>query len=378
MKKALKNVLWVTSWYPNRHHSTLGNFIQRHAIAASHYANITLVAVIASSQQTFSWATSDTQNGQLREIIVYYPKWMRHFGSQWALRSLLKRMKNERVNYDVVHGHVLLSSWWMIKVASGIFNTPTVLTEHWAGFHHEGESQLPGWKKKGMKSVGQSLSFALPVTKHLGERMKSGGYIKDYSVIGNVVDTKLFVPRESGKSKDFCQFIHVSTLHDKQKNVTGILDVCAALKEINANFHLEIIGDGATTPYIDYAKQLGIYPKYVSIKGEQTLDTIARRMRESEVLVLFSNYENFPCVIVEAWASGIPVIATDVGGIAEHLTDKMGSCIDAGDRVSLQNSMLYMIENHQSYDRNTLRKYAKEHFSEEAIGKQFLNIYTAC
>jgi glycosyltransferase involved in cell wall biosynthesis len=378
MKKALKNVLWVTGWYPNRHHSTLGNFIQRHAMAASLYTNITMVAVIASSQQIFRWTITESQNGRLREIILYYPEWMRHFGSRWALRSLLKRMKKDGAAYDVVHGHVLLSSWWMMKAGTGIFTAPTVLTEHWAGFHHHGEQLLPGWKKKGMKSAGLSLSFALPVTKHLGERMKSKGYIKNYTVIGNVVNTKLFVSREKNKNEEFCQFIHVSTLHNEQKNVTGILEVCASLKEINPNFHLEIIGDGDTTPYIDYAKQLGIYPKYVSIKGEQTLHTIAERMRESEALVLFSNYENFPCVIAEAWASGIPVIATNVGGIAEHLNDELGSCIESGDKVNLQNSMLHMIENHYMYDRSTLRAYAEKHFGEEAIGKSFRDIYSAC
>ncbi|MCB4234228.1 glycosyltransferase family 4 protein [Kaistella anthropi] len=54
---------------------------------------------------------------------------------------------------------------------------------------------------------------------------------------------------------------------------------------------------------------------------------VSEKMRASDCFVLFSDYENFPCVLLESLSTGTPVIATKVGGIPEVVNEKNGILI---------------------------------------------------
>jgi glycosyltransferase involved in cell wall biosynthesis len=78
---------------------------------------------------------------------------------------------------------------------------------------------------------------------------------------------------------------------------------------------------------------------------------------------------------VEAFASGLPVISTDVGGIREHLDDNMGFLINKGDEKALLEKMNFMLDHYLDYDKTFLHDYAFKKFSYETIGHKFENIY---
>ena len=103
---------------------------------------------------------------------------------------------------------------------------------------------------------------------------------------------------------------------------------------------------------------------------------MAKCMQSSDALVLFSRNENFPCVISEAWASGIPVISTDVGGISEHLVEESGRgiLIESEDELGLRKAILSLGDG-AKFNPNEIRKYAIEHFSVEAISEAFDQVY---
>lgn len=367
MSEDNKHILWVTNWYPNKHHRTLGNFVKRHAEAASLYNNITVLAPIPGD----GWSVEIDQTNTLTEVRSYYPKWLRFMGAWLAYKRGFKRVKRP---IDAVHGHALVGCWWMLLDLGKRYKT--LLTEHWAGFHHNDERLLSLLKRMGMKRAGKKLYKAMPVTDQLGATMQHLGYIKAYQVVSNVVDTDLFRPKKTSTSEDFCRFIHVSTLDDAQKNIRGIIETAKALKKETGAFHLEIIGDGATTPWIDMAESSGLYPQWISIEGEKPIKEIAHRMQQADALVMFSRYENFPCVIAEAMACGLPVISTNVGGISEHITSSSGVLIPSEDQQALKQAMLDMIKQNNRYDNNAIRQYAVDYFSNEAVGKMFDRAYS--
>ena len=91
--------------------------------------------------------------------------------------------------------------------------------------------------------------------------------------------------------------------------------------------------------------------------------------------MLFSNFENLPCVIVEAFASGVPVLSTAVGGIAEIVSPERGMLIKSGDEDALLQGMNTLLDHCNEYDRGAIRDYAIKTFAAQNIGQQIFEEY---
>jgi glycosyltransferase involved in cell wall biosynthesis len=102
---------------------------------------------------------------------------------------------------------------------------------------------------------------------------------------------------------------------------------------------------------------------------------VAQAYQEADFLVMFSNYENLPCVIVEAFASGVPVLSTNVGGIPEILSTKRGIMIHPGDEDALLQGMNSLLDHSNEYNHEAIRAYAIEHFAAQNIGQQIFDVY---
>ena len=102
---------------------------------------------------------------------------------------------------------------------------------------------------------------------------------------------------------------------------------------------------------------------------------MAEAYQQAYFFVLFSNFENLPCVIVEAFASGVPVLSTAVGGIAEILSPERGILIPQGDEDALLQGMIQMLDHCHKYDREAIREYAIKTFAARNIGQQIFEEY---
>ena len=123
------------------------------------------------------------------------------------------------------------------------------------------------------------------------------------------------------------------------------------------------------------AEKLGLLNTFVFFIGMKLKNELAQILRDADFFVLFSNYENLPCVLIESLACGIPVITTNTGGITEHISKEMGIVIEPKDELALESAINTMLDNHQKYDSSYLNKYAADHFSYRTVGLQFQKIY---
>jgi glycosyltransferase involved in cell wall biosynthesis len=135
-----------------------------------------------------------------------------------------------------------------------------------------------------------------------------------------------------------------------------------------------ILGDGDTESYRKKADEMGIPSKIIEFGGPLSTEEVAVRMHEADCFVLFSNYENLPCVMIEAMATGLPVIATDVGGVREHLKPELGVLIKAGQIDELVKAMEFVMKNYQRYNSQSISLYAQR-FGYEEVGKRFDEVY---
>ena len=153
-----------------------------------------------------------------------------------------------------------------------------------------------------------------------------------------------------------------------------MIRVINALCLTYANIHLDIISDGD----IEYAKELHKElgnAKCIDFHSTKTTGEIAHMIASNDALLMFSNYENFPCVIAESMMSGKPVISSNVNGIPEHVNKENGILVNPRNEEELSNAIVLFMNGEIKFDAKQIRKYAMEHFSYREVGEKFTNIY---
>ena len=274
---------------------------------------------------------------------------------------------------ELVHLSVFHETYWIAFLSRIILRKPVLCTEHWTGYNNGKYQELPKWKRMMIRWSSSFVDEFLPVTDHLGLCIEKCLNRKiTYSILPNVVDTDVFTadPRER---KNF-DFIHISTLDSDHKRPEAILRQFAVVKDRNCDATIAIGGDGDDTAIKKMAEKLNITDS-VTFFGELNSEEVALKIRQSCCLVLFSRYENFPCVIPEAWACGVPVIASDVGGIREWLTEDLGILVNPDREDELGKAMLLFMEKRESFSCEVLAGYATRHFGKDSVAKLIEIIY---
>lgn len=379
--KRLK-VLFLCSWYPNKDNPTVGNFIQKHAEAANIYNDVIVLAIVASKNTKTIEIVETTTNG-LNEIVVYYPKKDSFFTIGNKISGFLSHIKAFRLGYkkvqeklgqpDILHLNVTypLGIWakWL-KRRKGI---PFVVTEHSNGFHLNGDHSYSKTILTLCKSILSDASMLLPVSEDLKNNLVQLAPNGNFKIISNVVNENIFKLQPHSPSA-LKKLIHISTGYDPQKNLSGIINVLHELVKIRQDFQLTIISDGD----VEYAKKLVAgfdLTEKILFQGTKSTEEVAEFMNQSDALLLFSNYENFPCVIAESFMVGIPVISTSINGIPEHVKPWNGILVEKGNEMELTRVLIQFLDNSDVYDPEKLHNYALEHFGYNAVGKSFDTVY---
>jgi glycosyltransferase involved in cell wall biosynthesis len=294
----------------------------------------------------------------------------------WRSRKALKKgyeevQRNQKT--DLVHLNVTFPAGLFALHLKKKHNLPYIITEHWTIFLDSDPGAFPRFTRKSIRKILEGASMICPVSHDLEKAIRRLAPANQYRVVNNVVNTDLFGIRDPGNKKK--QIVHVSTLNDDQKNISGILRSVKALSQKRSDFSILIVGDGDTIPHTEYARSIGLSEEAYEIRGKQPIEQIAEIMQQSDVFLLFSNYENLPCVIIEAHASGLPVISTDVGGIREMINQKNGILIPKADEALLVSELDKLLDKLDEYDRKLIREEAVKKYSYNVIGKQFHDIY---
>jgi glycosyltransferase involved in cell wall biosynthesis len=90
---------------------------------------------------------------------------------------------------------------------------------------------------------------------------------------------------------------------------------------------------------------------------------------------MFSRHENFPCTIIEALCCGLPVVSSNVGGIAEAVDHSSGMLVEANNMDQLQAAILSVMNNHDPFNGEKIAANATSKYNYTTVAQQFLNIY---
>lgn len=376
------NILFISSWYPTRITPTIGNFVEKHAESVALFANVDVLHVCfdPSLKERKEYSVEKKNNLTVHRIYLKKQPFCIHVIS--GIFKLIKIVHyyyygyrliyKDRSKPDIIHANVLVPIGFIAYLFKFTKKIPYIITEHWTGYLQK--DTKPKIKFLFLHRIFAKKASALtPVTNNLAEAMKSFSIKGNFVTIPNVVDTAIFLLRKENITS-VKHILHVSTLDDKQKNFSGIISALSMLVKKRDDFILDIVSEGNYNQFLPEVKAAGLENKIIFHGLKQSAE-VAAIMQQCVFLILFSNYENFPCVIAEAMACGLPVLSTDVGGIAEHVNEKTGVMIKKGDTDALVFQIDKMLDSCRNYDAASIRNYAVNVFSYKVIGKQYVQLY---
>lgn len=378
-------VLWLCSWYPSSADPYDGDFVERHARSLAVHNQVDVIHILQNvdllKDEISKLEIKKEEN--LYAEIYYLPfyKIASRFISQLIfnlsynikIRKALKKYIKERGKPDIIHIHVPVKAGVIAKLLKNKWNIPYVLTEHNSGY----DKDIPGnyfernayFRSVTKYSIENAAAFS-SVSDWLVKQLNDIFKLPESVVVRNSVDTSFFYPVET--LNETKQFIHVSMMYPL-KNIDGILNALALLNQINRNWKMQFIGP-ATDEYKQLSKALGL-DKQVEWSGTLPYLEVAKHMQKADALVHFSHYENLPCVINEALCCGIPVISSDVGGIAELINETNGILVEKNNTKQLAEALNNFLQNPDRFNKTNISSEASAIFNYSAIGKQMLDLY---
>ena len=371
------NILHLLSWFPTPDDPTLGNFCVRMIDALPEECHSVILSVCDGKNMTKSFEVKEIKGQHHTHVQIYIrpPKVN-------AIRKLkMLRMYQYGLNYikkrffepDLIHLHVTYPLGQVALLWKKLFGYKYVLTEHWTIYQPQNKDVLVGSLKKKIVKIANNAELIMPVSLDLQHCMEGHGVKNRFRVIYNLVNTDMFRLGEA-KTEQKKRILHISTLRNEAKNFSGILRTIERLRQQRDDFELHVIHDYEAPEFKAFVKEHNL-SDCVVFHGKKTSAEVAEAYQQADFFVLFSNFENLPCVIVEAFASGVPVLSTAVGGIAEILSPERGILIPQGDEEALLQGLNQMLDHCQEYDREAIRDYAIKTFAAQNIGLQIFEVY---
>ena len=384
-------VLYLPRWYPNKFDPMPGLFIQRHAEAASLFCDISVVYVhaVSNDEQEKKYDIQNSTVNGVPTIKVYYrnPKSNIPIVTQIskAVRFYranlvgIKEMNKNTNGFDILHIHILSRLGLLGLYFKWFHGKPFLISEHWSRYLSLTGNFNGFLRKFTTRIVVKDASAVTTVTQNLANAMLSHNLKNDnYVVLPNVISPGFFEQKTTEKkNKGKTNIVHVSCFEDKSKNISGILNVIKLLADKRQDFHFTLVGDGMDFEIIkNLAGELGLGDNELNFTGLLEGKNLVKEMNNADALLIFSNYENLPVVINEAFSLGVPVIATKVGGIPEVVNSTNGILIDSGDETALLAALENILDGKIKFDNAKIKEKARIDFSMKTIGKQLFKLYT--
>ena len=371
------NILHLLSWFPTPDDPTLGNFCVRMIDALPEDCHSVILSVCDGKDMTKSFEVKEIKGARHTHVQFYIrPPKINAIRKLKMLRMYqygLKYIKKRFFKPDLIHLHVAYPLGQVALLWKKLFGYKYVMTEHWTIYQPQNKDVLVGRLKKKIVKIANNASLIMPVSLDLQRCMEGHGVYNNFKVIYNLVNTDIFklgTPQPSSKKR----MLHISTLRNEAKNFSGILRVIERLHQQRDDFELHVIHDYEAPEFKAFVKEHHL-EDCVIFHGKKTSAEVAQAYQQADFFVLFSNFENLPCVIVEAFASGVPVLSTSVGGIAEILSPERGILIPQGDEDALLQGMNQLLDHCQEYNRAAIRDYAIKTFAAQNIGQQMFEEY---
>ncbi|MGC8856053.1 MAG: glycosyltransferase family 4 protein [Anaerolineae bacterium] len=241
----------------------------------------------------------------LARALVLFPK----------IVLMAERIESEGIRH--IHAHYATHpglAAWVIHRFTGITYSVTV---HAHDIYVE--KAMLGTKLKEATFIAAISEYNINyLARHVGEWIRERAH-----VIRCGIDPALYHPAEqSDPDRSRLNIVSVGSLQPYKGHI-HLIDACALLHQRGVPFHCQIIGGGDLKPALEKRIHQHGLQGLVELVGPKTQEEIARLLDQANcyvqpsVIMPSGKMEGIPVALMEAMASGLPVVATDISGVPE-------------------------------------------------------------
>lgn len=378
MNAGRRKALFLTASYPVPRQPLLGIFVKEHARAAAGAGVDVAVAHLdrrEGSRRLFE--LEDVDDPEFPTVHAGYPRspaLLSYAGNLAAAIAAYRRLRRRGFDPDVIHAHFFLAGVPAVLLGRAL-RKPVVVTEQWSVFLPSDPASLSPLMRRAAKFAFERAEAVLPVSEALRDGIRALGVRATFHVVPNVVDAERFHPAgASDRNGAPRTLIGVGGLYEA-KGWEFLIEAVSLLTRTRRDFRVEIVGDGQLrSRYEELVRRRGL-ADLVTFHGWVPKDEVPRLLRAADFFVLTSRYDSNPCAVIEALASGLPVVATAVGGIPDLVGDGMGLLAEPQDPESIARRIATALDEEHRWDRAAIARTARERYGAEHVGRRLAEIY---
>jgi glycosyltransferase involved in cell wall biosynthesis len=285
-----------------------------------------------------------------------------HVDEEWFCRAAWREIGARSHAPDIVHAHALYQAARLrranipvvinfpgapnARYRADIQQADALVADGWAAVN------LPGMLDRTVHAVPKGVDAPLFRPEGSGRRAELG--LADRRV---VLSVGRFVPI---------------------KNMALLVEAAALLHQSDPRMHLLLVGEGPEEEALRYrVAHLGLNDA-VTFAGYVPQEDMGQYYRAADVFALASDFDNSPNVVLEAMACGLPVVATDVGGVSEYVMAGRGGTLVERGNAAMMASVLggWLIDAGRSREAGVFnRQRVLERFSWRASAQRLLDVY---
>jgi glycosyltransferase involved in cell wall biosynthesis len=273
---------------------------------------------------------------------------------------------------DVEVAHIFSASYWSFLVAplpawfiARLRGTKTVV------HYHSGEARDHLRRFRGVRSVLEDSDRLVAPSRHLADVF--GEFGLETEIVPNIVDLTQFSFRERKPLRP--KLVCTRGFH-RYYGIDVVVRAFAHIQRCNPDAQLDLVGRGRLEPQIrNLVQELQL--SGVSFSGALPHPEVARSYDAADIFINASTLDNMPVSILEAFASGTPVITTAPQGMSclvEHA--RTGLLSEPGDARALAENVMRLLKDPELASR--LARNARQEmqrYSWETVRQQWLEIY---
>jgi len=283
--------------------------------------------------------------------------------------KLMKIMKQEKP--DVVHTHLDVIKYAVAAARLSCVKR-CVHTVHNVA-HEEAEGRL----QRIVNTVYFKLGWSVPVAlspEVLRTIVSFYGLPEEkVPMIYNGADLGKCMPKEDYQLSEPARLLHIGRFNE-QKNHEGLLQAFAMIEKRYPRCCLQLIGDGPLQEKMEAcAENLGIRQK-VAFLGNQS--NVYPFLQKADLFLLPSRFEGMPMTIIEAMGTGLPIVASAVGGVPDMLENEKSGLLVSFEPEKVADAVCRLLDSEAM--RKKLGSNARrnsQQFGAEFMAQRYCGVY---